>query len=158
MEACGNSKQWRTALELMEEMESSGIQPTEVTYSVLINALGKGGQVELALSFLRRMQKEGLEPNLYTYNAAITALAKAPKKGRSTGNVKMSTTALALLDEMKQSGFQPDGFCYSSAIACCGADGRWIEACELIETMKQGGPSTSPNKVAYTSAISEFFL
>lgn len=56
---------------------------------------------------------------------------------------------------MKEDGIEPDDFCYSSAINCCAADGRWEEACELIETMKRGGPKSRPNKVAYTAAISE---
>mmetsp|Transcript_57558 Transcript_57558/g.140574 ORF Transcript_57558/g.140574 Transcript_57558/m.140574 type:complete len:826 (-) Transcript_57558:106-2583(-) len=165
MEACGNSRKWYKALELFREMEDNDIQPTEVTYSVLINALGKGGKVDLALSMLDRMKKEGLEPNLYTYNAAITALSKASKKNggtRGSGGSSRdaenggdrSTTALGLLDQMKQSGIEPDGFCYSSAIACCGAEGRWVEACELIERMKEGGSSTRPNIVAYSAAIS----
>ncbi len=55
---------------------------------------------------------------------------------------------------MDEDGIAPDGFCYSSAINCCGAEGRWEEACELIETMKRGGPKSRPNKVAYTAAIS----
>mmetsp|Transcript_57557 Transcript_57557/g.140572 ORF Transcript_57557/g.140572 Transcript_57557/m.140572 type:complete len:824 (-) Transcript_57557:259-2730(-) len=165
IEACGNSRKWYKALELFREMEDNDIQPTGVTYSVLINALGKGGKVDLALSMLDRMKKEGLKPNLYTYNAAITALSKASKKNggtRGSGGSSRdaenggdrSTTALGLLDQMKQSGIEPDGFCYSSAIACCGAEGRWVEACELIERMKEGGSSTRPNIVAYSAAIS----
>jgi pentatricopeptide repeat protein len=65
--------------------------------------------------------------------------------------------ALDLLNQMNKDGIEPDGFCYSSAINCCGAEGRWEEACKLIETMKRGGPGSQPNKIAYTSAISELF-
>jgi pentatricopeptide repeat protein len=31
----------------------------------------------------------------------------------------------------------PDGFSYSSAISCCGAEGRWEEALELMEVMQR---------------------
>ena len=105
--------------------------------------------------------------NLITYNAAITALAKAARQ-----NAKDSTRleqlmsdesnddqeelwpkALGLLEQMKEDGIEPDGFCYSSAINCCGSEGRWEEACHLIEIMKHGGPNTRPNKIAYTAAI-----
>jgi hypothetical protein len=49
---------------------------------------------------------------------------------------------------MDDDGIEPDD---------CGAEGRWEEACELIEKMKQGGPKSRPNKIAYTAAISESF-
>ena len=106
--------------------------------------------------------------------AAITALAKSSKNKHSA---KLSNSgasgsssaddndgeelwpkALALLQQMDEDGIEPDGFCYSSAINCCGAEGRWEEACALIETMKRGGPKSRPNKVAYTAAISELDL
>jgi len=94
---------------------------------------------------------------------AITALAKSSKNRHympETDNQQeeLWPKALDLLKQMDQDGIEPDGFCYSSAINCCGAEGRWEEACKLIETMKRGGPKSRPNKVAYTSAISEYFI
>jgi pentatricopeptide repeat protein len=113
------------------------------------------------------MRDKGMSVNLITYNAAITALAKAArqntkhfaKQGDSVvdSNEELWRKALGLLDQMKKDGIEPDGFCYSSAINCCGSEGRWKEACELIETMKQGGPRTRPNKIAYTAAIGECY-
>lgn len=120
------------------------------------------------------MRDKGMRVNLITYNAAITALAKSSKNRQyarvsSASDSTSSETsvgsqqedreelwpkALDLLKQMDRDGIRPDGFCYSSAINCCGAEGRWEEACELIETMKKGGPKSRPNKVAYTSAIS----
>jgi pentatricopeptide repeat protein len=58
-----------------------------------------------------------------------------------------------LLQQMKEDGIQPDGFSFTSAISCCGAEGRWEEALELMAVMKKGGPRTRPNKIAYTAAI-----
>jgi len=97
--------------------------------------------------------------NLITYNSAITALAKASKQKAKLGQLSDTNEdpeeglwqkALNLLDQMKEDGIEPDGFSYSSAISCC--VGRWEEACELIEIMKQN-PTTRPNKIAYTAAI-----
>lgn len=114
--------------------------------------------------------------NLITYNAAITALSKAARRysrdeGKSQDNAKSKsrddddtlqredlwTRVLLLLKQMKDDGIEPDGFCYASAISCCGSEGRWEEAMELINVMKKGGPRTRPNKVAYTAAICKFF-
>jgi len=115
-------------------------------------------------------------PHLYS-SAAITALAKSSKNKHSAKLSSSSSTgtngdshyfdddddedeelwskALELLEQMEEDGIEPDGFCYSSAINCCGAEGRWEEACQLIDVMKSGGPKSRPNKIAYTAAISK---
>jgi pentatricopeptide repeat protein len=43
---------WKKALDLFDEMEENGIEPSEVTYSVIISALGNGLQWERALRLL----------------------------------------------------------------------------------------------------------
>jgi pentatricopeptide repeat protein len=132
------------------------------------------------------MREKGMKLELITYNAAITALAKSARQNaRDTdrlptgarnvsggssehvdaaapndSNGKMEEDlwikVMDLLQQMKDDGIEPDGFSYSAAINCCGAHGRWQEACDLIETMKRGGSRTRPNQVAYTAAIGKF--
>lgn len=43
---------WKKAMLLFDEMEEKGVEPTEVTYSVTISALGSGLQWERALLLL----------------------------------------------------------------------------------------------------------
>jgi pentatricopeptide repeat protein len=119
--------------------------------------------------FLEKMRDEGMSVNLITYNAAITALSKASRRN-SKNVVKYNrnqppsgsqdeglwTRVVMLLQQMKEDGIQPDGFSFTSAISCCGAEGRWEEALELMAVMKKGGPRTRPNKIAYTAAICKF--
>ena len=111
------------------------------------------------------MREQGMRINLITYNSAITALARAAKGPQRQGQSPSATDcsdlwarALHLLDQMKADGLEPDGFTYASAISCCGASGRWEEAVSLLDTMREGGSRTQPNKVAYTAAISKSFL
>jgi pentatricopeptide repeat protein len=161
IEACANAKLWRKALELLQEMEARGIAPSEVTYSVTITACGNGGEWQKALDLLQLMREKNMSINLITYNAAITALSKAAKL-QSSKNKQQQTSpsegglylkVLELLEQMKANGLEPDGFSFCSAISCCGAEGRWEEALELMQVMQDGGPRTRPNKIAYTAAI-----
>lgn len=119
------------------------------------------------------MRDRGMRISLITYNSAIAALAKAAKElskrqapmsnhrlvqnGRKErGNKEeLWKKAMELLKKMQEDGISPDGFSYSSAISCCGAEGQWEEALKMVEVMRQGGPRTRPNKVAYTAAISK---
>ena len=118
------------------------------------------------------MRENDMAVNLITYNAAIAALSKASRyntrkrslnKGAKGVEMKVGndgeelwTRAMFLLKQMRQDGIEPDGFSFSSAISCCGAEGRWEEALELMKVMKSGGPRTRPNKIAYTAAICKF--
>lgn len=157
IEACAKAKMWKKALDLLHEMETKGIPPSEVTYSVTITACGNGGQWEKALDLLTVMREKNMPINLIAYNSAITALSKAAKltyKSKIMEDVpKLSTKALDLLEQMKRDGLEPDGFSFSSAISCCGAEGRWQEALEIMQSMREGGPRTQPNRIAFTAAI-----
>jgi pentatricopeptide repeat protein len=111
--------------------------------------------------------------NAITYNSAISALAKAARsesrqqrrfdynKEDETDHAQNSDIlwrrALDLIECMEKEGVKRDVFTYSAAISTCGAAGRWQETVNLINTMKSdGGRDTKPNRVSYTSAISEF--
>ena len=107
------------------------------------------------------MRDQGLQVGLITYNSAINSLARAAKypSGQTHSldipdeNEELWIRSLQLLDQMKKDGIRPDGFSFASAIRCCGENGRWKEAVNLLEIMRDAGPKTQPNKIAYTSAI-----
>lgn len=156
IDVCSKGGMWEKALELLNEMEEKSIKPSEVTFSVAITACGNGGQWQKALDLLSLMRKREIAINLYVYNAAITALSKAAKRKSKTNedpDRQLYHEVLNLLNQMKEDGIEPDGFSFSSAISCCGSEGRWQEALNLIDLMQRGGPRTQPNKVAYTAAI-----
>jgi pentatricopeptide repeat protein len=167
IEACAKANDWRKALNLLNEMENRGILPTGVTYSVTISACGNGGQWQKALKLLDVMRAKQMKINLITYNAAITALSKAAKQlskspsglvlvkdDHNDKQLELWKIAMSLLERIKEDGIEPDGFSFSAAISCCGSQGRWKEALELLEIMRAGGPRMRPNKIAYTATIS----
>jgi pentatricopeptide repeat protein len=156
IESCAKTGMWERALELLNEMESVGVEPSAVTCSVTITACGNGGEWQKSLDLLGKMRRKDMKINLITYNAAIAALSKGAKmsvRNRASDYEPLWIKAMDLLKQMKQDGIDPDGFSFCSAISCCGAEGRWQEALDLMDVMRNGGPNTQPNKIAYTCAI-----
>lgn len=114
IEACT----WQLSLEFLAEMERNSIEPSEVTYSVVIKACGVGGQWQKALELLDEMRRKKMPINLYVYNAAITAVAKAAKQqaklssnrgdeDKSGNGGKLWIEVMTLLDNMRKDGIEP---------------------------------------------------
>jgi len=182
IDACAKGGMWERALELLDEMRAEGIMPNSITYGAAIAACGNGGEWERALQLLHQMRAKKMGMNIVTYNAAIVALARASRDkmknivkadhikrynehvtaensslidliDESDNACQLWKKALDLLNKMKEDRIAPDVISYSAAINACGSGGRWKEAVQLIQTMKQGGPRVRPNKIAYTAAI-----
>lgn len=177
---CGKGRQWRTALDLMNDMKKNSIIPNQHTYSALINALGNSGQWERALDVLDQMREKNMKINVFAYNSAIAALAKASRSrsiGSNSSRSNMSSSgsnsksneggesdydktklwirAMELLNQMKKDRVWPDKYSYSSAISCCAAGSRYEEALDLIKVMRDGPGKLRPNRISYTGAMSE---
>ena len=75
--ACEKGNQWAKALDLLQEMTNSGIEPNVISYSAAISACEKGSQWEKALGLLQEMTNSGIEPNVISYSAAIKACVVA---------------------------------------------------------------------------------
>jgi len=150
--ALGNGLQWERALQLLNLMREKGMKANLITYNAAITALAKASKNQSNSAKQLSSSSRDTRPQV-----GAGAGAESPgdhSKEKTTTTQELWPKALALLRQMDEDGIDPDGFCYSSAINCCGAEGRWEEACRLIETMKKGGPRSRPNKVAYTAAIS----
>ena len=58
---------WRSALQLLDLMESTGIMPNEITYCCAISVASKAMVGEVAINILRDMWRKGIEPNQLCY-------------------------------------------------------------------------------------------
>lgn len=160
-EVCGKNRDWRNALELLNDMKRNSIFPNQHTYSALINALGNSGQWERALDVLNQMKEKNMRVSVVAYNSAIAALAKESRKvgvddaGSGMKRDEMWKKAIELLDEMKADRVWPDKYSYSSAITCCASGARYEEAINLIKTMRSGPAKIRPNRISYTGAMSK---
>lgn len=127
-----DSKRWKEALELLEEMIAGGptggrsgpkIIPSVVSYNAAITACARGNKMPKALQVLSQMYpRSGIKPDLYSYGSVLSGLAKARNPQR----------AIRLLDEMRAAEVEPDLVCLMSAMGACESKGASQEAATVL--------------------------
>lgn len=164
--ACGNGGQWQRALDLLHLMKSKEMSVNVITYNAALTALSKASRqqarhvskLSTAESHPRSATTRAQGGTRMGFRKSQVSTKSVATKQQYSGDLDippegLAPKALSILEDMRAGGLEPDGFCYSSAISCCGAEGRWKEALELMDKMKRGGPRTRPNRIAYTAAI-----
>ncbi|KAL9662315.1 hypothetical protein QQ045_022421 [Rhodiola kirilowii] len=70
--------------------------PDVVTYTVLIDSLGKANKIKDAADVMSEMLKSGVKPTLRTFSAMICGYAKAGKSGKKREHEKLYLLAYSL--------------------------------------------------------------
>ncbi|KAF4384269.1 hypothetical protein F8388_010511 [Cannabis sativa] len=92
------------AFQLYRDMKNTiGRDPDAITFTVLIDSLGKANKMTEAANVMSEMLAAGVKPTLRTYSALICGYAKAG----------MQVEALETYDQMVKSGIRPDNLAYS---------------------------------------------
>ncbi|KAL8480367.1 hypothetical protein ACS0TY_027056 [Phlomoides rotata] len=169
-----DAKKWEKALEIKEDMVSSGITPNKVTWSSLISACASAGHVEQALVLFDEMLQAGCQPNSQCFNILLHACVEACQYDR----------AFRLFESWKDRGFQksltdklnsahkfvavnqgyssrvydhltakvpftPTTATYNIMMKACGTD--YLRAKALMDEMKTFG--LSPNHISWSILI-----
>lgn len=130
------------ALQVFQEMrETPGCTPDVITYSTVIDALGRGGRFGQVRDVLDEMSREGVAPNLVTYTSVISALTRA---GDLEG-------ALKVLEDMEGHGIKPNVYTFSSLIHGAGRRGQFHKAFEMLQLMRERGIMAS--RVTYSMLL-----
>lgn len=119
--ACGRRGRWRTALDLLSQLEQSGGASAGDYRSALL-ACRKHKRHKEAADVLERM---GVVADTQAYNEVLHLLRL---KGQYTA-------ADALWSDMGERGVARNGLSYYHLLHICGELGRWREALALIEQM-----------------------
>jgi pentatricopeptide repeat protein len=127
IDACSQAHEWQSAVQLLDETESLGLQKTLETYNCAIRACAYGQQWQLAIKLIDDMQADGIQPDITTYCAKLSAY------GRSG----MCDEALQVLDEIRSLSIQPNSHAYAYAISSCVTVGNMDHAHILFKEMKQ---------------------
>ncbi|WJX31696.1 hypothetical protein P8452_20101 [Trifolium repens] len=113
----------------LEELESVGFSPNEVTYGILIGWSCHEGKMRNALSYLSVMLSKSFVPCLCTYNGLISGLFK----------VGMLEHARDILDEMIDRGTTPDISTFRVLIAGYCKSRRFDKVKSLVREMESLG-------------------
>uniref|UniRef100_A0A2N9EQ44 Pentacotripeptide-repeat region of PRORP domain-containing protein n=1 Tax=Fagus sylvatica TaxID=28930 RepID=A0A2N9EQ44_FAGSY len=115
------------ALNVMMEMRSYKIDPTSISYNILLSCLGRTRRVKESCGILETMKKSGCPPDWTTYYLVARVLYLTGRHGK--GN--------QIVDEMIGEGLIPDRKFYYDLIGIlCGVE-RVNHALELFERMKR---------------------
>ncbi|CAB4286073.1 unnamed protein product [Prunus armeniaca] len=128
-------------LELLQEMEANAIEPTHVSYTVVIKGLIKLGKLQEAVHLVEEMYAKGITPDQITYNTLIKCFCKA----------RDFKKAFQLHNEMLIHNLEPTPVTYNVLINGLCVYGDLMDADRLLVSLCDCNINLT--KVAYTTLI-----
>lgn len=129
IQACRHALDGDKALAVLAEMKNTpGCDPDVITYSTVIDTLGKaGGRLDEVHALVEEMERNDVPRNLVTFTSLIAARMRA-------GELEM---ALETLEEMKAVSISPNVYTFSSLINGAGRAGAFPTAFVLLDQMRE---------------------
>ncbi|XP_024528111.1 pentatricopeptide repeat-containing protein At1g09900-like [Selaginella moellendorffii] len=172
---CKNPRNTAEALELLEQMESVGLEADKDTYSLIIHSLCKSGMVDKAKVLVERMISRNCVPDARIYDPVIEELSKTGRVDEAveiakeadakhcTSVVTYNSLVLGFLKarrlkrgikvftRMARTGPSPDIYTYNILFEGLSRHGLWRFAYKLLPRMNQDG--VLPDAVTFNSLI-----
>jgi len=141
---CGNAGGTDKAQAILDQMIDTGLQPNQLTYTALMNALSRAGEPERAESVLHQMMAAQHKPDTVAVSSIIDGWAKVSSKDRP----EAAKRALQIFRTMKQKtslGVRPTATTYTSVLtalakSCTRHSGD--EALDLLQEMEEAHAAT----------------
>lgn len=128
------------ALELLNVMESEGMEVTAVSFTTVFNSLYKSGRSEDAERLWSEMVKKGFELDVAAYNVRImNAQGGGPERVKG------------MIDEMNNVGLKPDTITYNFLMTCYCKNGMMEEAKRVYKGLEGNG--CNPNAATFRTLI-----
>ena len=142
--AAARAKDAKLAVELLEEMEASGLRPGVLAHTAVVQAFVASGDPVGAGRWLQRMADSRVKPDAWTYNALISGFAKQGSE----------SLASLWLQRMVGANLSPSVACFTSMIDCAGRRGDVEGAVAWFRKLR--GSRLAPDAMAYTSVLNAF--
>ncbi|KAK6146967.1 hypothetical protein DH2020_017879 [Rehmannia glutinosa] len=165
-----DAKKWKLALEIKEDMVSSGVIPNTVTWSSLISACANAGLSEQAYNLFDEMLQAGVQPNAQCFNILLHACVESCQFDRAfrlfqcwkERGLRRTVTDYHLNNSNQRRvplrpyshitervPFRPTTSTYNILMKACGTD--YYRAKALMDEMKTLG--LSPNHISWSILI-----
>jgi pentatricopeptide repeat protein len=114
IDGCARKGLWQRGFEVFNDMEASGVPPTNYTLSLLVKLLGRGRQLDRAFKLCKELPAlHGFKPNVHVYGNLVHACVI----------VKNFPRAIEVFVTMAQEKVRPDERCYQLLIRALLASG-----------------------------------
>lgn len=146
----GNSEQ---ALHWLKQMKSMGVDPDDISYNCLIDAMAKQGKAQEAQNVWERVTMRDRKNEYYACNTVLSAWANYARK--VDGNKKNTLErAQAFFDAMVDRGLTPTVITYNALLKVISACNEPEETEDLLRKMKEG--AAKPDIISYAVVIDAF--
>merc|ERR1719262_270215 len=124
LDGCAKQHRLEDALRLLDDMQDSGVVPSNYTLSILVKLLGRSRRLNQAFTMVETICKEnGFRPNIFVYTTLIQACIQNRQLGR----------AITLHDQvLSDGGCAPDQKTYTTLARGCLQVGAMEKAAEVI--------------------------
>jgi pentatricopeptide repeat protein len=128
LDACARCGEMAHIPDLLDEMKGQAVEPSLITYSIVIKGYCQGNRLEEALQVWETMvQATNLQPDEIMYNTILDGCARQGLYAQGMG----------LLDEMQKSGIRPSNFTLSVLIKMASRAKLLDKAFEMCEELSQ---------------------
>nr|XP_009761779.1 PREDICTED: pentatricopeptide repeat-containing protein At1g79540-like [Nicotiana sylvestris] len=105
----------------LDMMQSEGVQPNQVTFTILIDGHFRSGEIDLAVSLFNRMNAQSCSPDKIVYNTLIRGLCKHERL----------IDALSISYTMLKKGFAPSKASYEKLLTSLCANNWSVHALKI---------------------------
>jgi pentatricopeptide repeat protein len=161
----GNRHAGRRATELLQEMkETPGLEPSNVVYSAVLDAMAKSGQADEAHALLNEMLRlyfankgagntttTAVQPDVYAFASVMGAYARAGKAEVAEGLLQEMET---MCEQTRNENFRPNTGCYNILIGAFAGIREPHRAQAVFERMMESPyDSVKPNLASFNQVL-----
>ncbi|RKP22456.1 hypothetical protein SYNPS1DRAFT_25796, partial [Syncephalis pseudoplumigaleata] len=134
----------KSALQVLDDMERSSVNPDVFGYTALIHLYAKLRNLNAAIKLFDRMKRAGIEPTRWTFNSIIRAYTDCGRPMQ----------ARQIIDDMLAGGLKPNQYTYRPLVAYYAGAGELHEVERLLEEMRAHG--VRPGNVTFSAVIKTY--